>query len=402
MTASPAKIAREEERLRRWRLVLGGGKAEGTGVALEGRDGEVDAALSALYDSPPRDPKDTSRRKKTSGGLNASAPRVARWLGEIRRLFPSSTVQVLQRDALDRLGIERMLLEPELLELVHPDVNLAATLLALRSAIPARSKELVRKVVRRVVRELMQRLDEPMRQAVTGSLQRSERTRRPRPGDIDWNRTILRNLRHYQPQSKTIVPEKWVGFGRRHPALRDIILCVDQSGSMGSSLIYSCLYAGVLASIPALRTRLVVFDTAVVDLTDQLREDPVDLLLGVQLGGGTDIEQALRYCAGLVTRPEDTVLVLLSDLFEGASRHKALRHVAGLVQRGVQVISLLALDDEGQPSHDQDFARSLASMGVACFACTPDRFPDLMAEALAKHDVTGWASRQGIFVARGS
>ncbi len=401
MTVGSSHLSGDHERLRRWRLVLGGGKADGTGVALQGTDGEVDAALSALYDSPPRDPKEP-RRTKPSGGLSASAPRVARWLGEIRRLFPSSIVQVLQRDALDRLGIERMLLEPELLDLVHPDVNLTATLLALRSAIPARSKDLVRKVVRKVVQELMQKLDEPMRQAVTGSLQRSERTRRPRPGDIDWNRTILRNLKHYQPLSKTIVPEKWVGFGRRHPALRDIILCVDQSGSMGSSLIYSCLYASVLASIPAVQTRLVVFDTSVVDLTDQLGDDPVDLLLGVQLGGGTDIEQALRYCTGLVTRPEDTVLVLLSDLFEGASRHKALRHVAGLVQRGVQVISLLALDDDGQPSHDQDFARALASIGVPCFACTPDRFPDVMAEALAKRDVAGWASRQGIFVARGA
>jgi len=323
----------DDNRVRRWRLVLGGGPADGTDVALRGADAEMDAALTALYDSPTIEPNVPRRSRERRGGLGASAPRVARWLGDIRRLFPSSVVRVMQRDALDRLGLERMLVEPELLAAIHPDVHLVATMLALRSVIPARSKEVARSVVRQVVTELLQRIEQPARQAITGSLNRADRTRRPRPSDIDWNRTILRNLKHYQPTYKTVVPERWVGFGRRRPAMRELILCVDQSGSMGASLVYSSLYACVMASIPSVRTELVAFDTAVVNLTEQLQGDPVDLLFGLQLGGGTDILQALRYCESLIQRPEDTIVVLVSDLFEGANQKQTLARAARLEHR---------------------------------------------------------------------
>lgn len=390
-----------EARLRRWRLVLGGGEAEGTGVALRGTDAEIDGALSALYDSPTQEPTRPGRKDQRRGGLGGSAPSVARWLGDIRRLFPSPTVTVMQRDAVERLGIERLLLEPEMLAAVRPDVHLLTTLMALRSVIPARSRELARGVVRQVVEDLLRRIEQPARQSVTGSLDRSARTRRPRPRDVDWNRTILRNLAHYQPSHKTIVPERLVGFGRRRPSMREIILCIDQSASMASSAVYASLYGCVLASIPALRTELVVFDTSVVSLTDRLGADPVDLLLGLQLGGGTDIRKALRYCEQLVRRPQDTVLVLVSDLFEGASHKQALAAAARLVRAGVQLIVLLALDDDGEPAHDREMAAALAAMGVPCFACTPDRFPGLMAAALERRDVAGWAASEGIVTARG-
>lgn len=390
----------DDNRVRRWRLVLGGGPADGTDVALRGTDAEMDAALTALYDSPTIEPNVPRRSRERRGGLGASAPRVARWLGDIRRLFPSSVVRVMQRDALDRLGLERMLVEPELLAAIHPDVHLVATMLALRSVIPARSKEVARGVVRQVVTELLQRIEQPARQAITGSLNRADRTRRPRASDIDWNRTILKNLKHYQPAYKTVVPERWVGFGRRRPAMRELILCVDQSGSMGASLVYSSLYACVMASIPSVRTELVAFDTAVVNLTEQLQGDPVDLLFGLQLGGGTDILQALRYCESLIQRPEDTIVVLVSDLFEGANQKQTLARAARMVRSGVQLIALLALDDDGEPAHDRDFAALLAALGVPCFACTPDKFPELMAAAIARGDVGDWAAREGIVTAR--
>ncbi len=388
------------DRIRRWRLVLGSGNAEGTGVALRGTDAEMDAALSALYDQPIAPPGRPPRKGDRRGGLGASAPRIARWLGDIRRLFPVPVVQVLQRDAFDRLGIERLLLEPEMLEAVRPDVHLVTTLMGLRSVMPNKSKALARTVVRQVVENLLRHLEQPARQAMTGSLDRAARTGRPRPRDIDWNRTILRNLAHYQPDYGTIIPARWVGFGRRRPAMRDLIVCVDQSASMGASLLYASLYACVLASIPAVRTSLVAFDTAVVDLTDQIHDDPVDLLFGLQLGGGTDIVQALSYCESLVRRPEDTILVLVSDLFEGGSRRKAVARAARLARSGVQIIALLALDDDGEPAHDREFASSLAHLGIPCFACTPDQFPRMMAEAIERRDVGDWAAREGIVTAR--
>jgi hypothetical protein len=375
------------DRLRRWRLVLGGDDADGTGVDLGDIDRAVDGALAALYESD---------RK---AGLGSSAPSVARWLGDIRTFFPQSVVRVLQRDALARLDLRKMLVEPELLEAVVPDVHLVASLTALAGVLPARVRESARRVVRRVVDELAARLEQPLRQAVAGSLARSERTRRPRPGDLDWERTIRANLRHYQPPWRTVLPVLRIGRGRRRSALRDVILCVDQSGSMAASVVYSGIFAAVLAALPALTTRLVVFDVNVVDLTPALA-DPVDVLFGVQLGGGTDINRALAYCQSLVTRPRDTVLVLVSDLFEGGDREALLRRVAGLVGAGVQVIALLALSDEGAPAYDHALAAELAALDVPAFACTPDRFPDLMGAALAGRAVDEWAASVGIAVAR--
>jgi len=375
-----------EERLRRWRLLLGGGRADGTGLALGGGDAKLDAVLGELYDAGEGEGRRTA-------GLGASAPHVARWLGDIRAYFPSPVVRVMQRDALERLGLRQMLLEPELLSRVEPDVHLVATLIGLRSVIPARTRDTARQVVRRVVEDLERRLANPLRSAVRGSLSRSARNRRPRHSEIDWDRTIRANLKHYQPEHRTIVPERLIGWARRRRALKDVILAIDQSGSMAPSVVYSSVMAAVLASLPALTTRLVAFDTAVVDLTDQLA-DPVDVLFGVQLGGGTDIGRALEYCQGLVTRPADTVLVLISDLVENGLRDRLLKRAAALVDSGVRLVVLLALSDEGRPAYDHDVAAALHALGVPAFACTPDLFPELMAAALSGRDLNQWAAAQ--------
>ena len=174
--------------------------------------------------------------------------------------------------------------------------------------------------------------------------------------------------------------------------MKDIILCLDQSGSMGTSVIYSGIFGSVLASIPAVSTRMVVFDTAVVDLTDDL-QDPVDLLFGVQLGGGTDIARALTYCQGVITRPQETVMVMGTDLYEGGDSREMRKKFVSLVNSGVQLIVLPALNDDGAPSYDKGHAEFLASIGVPTFACTPDKFPDLMAAALSKQDIGMWVSQ---------
>jgi Mg-chelatase subunit ChlD len=374
----------ETERLRRWRLVLGGGPAEGTGHGLDERDLRLDRALGALYDSD---------RK---GGLGASAPSVPRWLGDIRDYFPAAVVQVMQRDALDRLDLKRMLTEPEMLEAVIPDVAVVSTLIAMRGVLSGRTKETARLVVRKVVDALLAKLEEPLRQAVNGAIDRASVNRRPRHAEIDWNRTIRANLRHYQAEYRTIIPETRLGHGRRsRGSLRDVILCIDQSGSMANSVVYSSIFGAVMASLPAVSTRLVVFDTEVVDLTDAL-DDPVEVLFSVQLGGGTDINRAVGYCASRITRPEDTVLVLISDLYEGGVEAGLLAQAQRLVASGVQVVALLALSDEGAPAYDRSLASRLAALGVPAFACTPDLFPDLMAAAIRKADLESWAASAGI------
>jgi hypothetical protein len=371
------------DNLNKWRLVLGGNDADGTGFSLTGLELQMDKTLEALYDS------------EKKGGLGPSSPNVSRWLGDIRTFFPSSVVQVMQRDALQRLNITQMLFEKEMLENMEPDVHLVATLLTLRHAIPDKTKDTARQVVKRVVDELLRKLSQPTLQAITGSLHRSIRNRRPRHNEINWHATILKNLQHYQPDYKTIIPETRIGFGRKTTSLKDVILCLDQSGSMGTSVVYSGIFGAVMASIPAIQTRMIVFDTAVADLTEEL-DDPVDLLFGVQLGGGTDIQAALTYCQQIITRPADTVLVLITDLFEGGNDNNMRRRAAELTAAGVQVVVLLALNDDGAPAYDHGNAQYLATLGIPVFACTPDKFPDLMAATLSKQDINGWAAKEDL------
>lgn len=370
----------EEEYLKRWRLILGGNEADGTGITLTQEEQRIDQSLEAVYDSDRR------------GGLGSSAPKVSRWLGDIREFFPQTVVQVIQRDAIKRLNITSLLMEKEMLETVVPDVHLVATLMSLSRVIPEKNKDMARQVVRKVVDELLRKLSAPTQQAVTGALNRSARRRNPRYNEIDWKTTITKNLKNYQPEYKTIIPEVRIGYGRKRKAMKDIILCLDQSGSMGTSVIYSGIFGSVLASIPAVSTRMVVFDTTVVDLTDDL-QDPVDLLFGVQLGGGTDIARALTYCQGVITRPQDTVLVLVTDLYEGGDAREMRKKFVSLVNSGVQLIVLPALNDDGAPSYDKSHAEFLANIGVPTFACTPDKFPDLMAAALSKQDIGMWISQ---------
>jgi Mg-chelatase subunit ChlD len=378
-------MAAEEKQLRKWRLILGGHGQEGTEINLEDLDLKIDRTLEALYDSD------------KSGSLGASSPNVSRWLGDIRTFFPSSVVQVMQQDALKRLNLTQMLFEKEMLENVEADVHLVATLMTLSRVIPEKTRDTARQVVRKVVDELMKKLAEPTRQAISGSLNRAIRNTRPRHHEMNWRATILKNLKHYQPELKTIIPETRIGYGHKRSALKDVVLCLDQSGSMGSSVVYSGIFGSVMASIPAIGTKMVVFDTAVADLTEELT-DPVELLFGVQLGGGTDINLALTYCQQIISKPADTVLVLITDLYEGGDAAGMRLRATELHAAGVQLIVLLALSDDGAPSYDHKHAQFLADMGIPVFACTPDKFPDLMGAALTKQDIGLWAAKENMIL----
>lgn len=381
----------ESERRRRWKLAVG----EDDAGDLSERDLRLGRALSALYAANPR-----SKR----GGLGASAPRVARWLGDIREFFPAPVVQVIQKDAFERLNLKALLLEPEFLATLEADVHLVADLIALRSAIPEKSRATARLVVRKVVDDLLKRLEQTTITTLRGALNRSQRTRHPRHGSIDWARTIETNLKHYQPEYATVVPETLIGHARKSktPAdLEHVLLCVDQSGSMASSVVYASIFAAVMAALPAIDTRLICFDTSVVDLSDRL-SDPVEVLFGVQLGGGTDINAALAYCEHRIEQPVKTHLLLISDLFEGGDAKAMLARIAALKQSGVTVIVLLALSDDGRPAYHTDHAGQIAAMDCPVFACTPDQFPSLMAAALSRQSIQEWAAAHDIALVRGT
>lgn len=389
------------ERSRRWRLILGqtideedaspqpdSGEAKGSDdqSGLSEQDQAMDEALEALYGD------------STGGDLSDSNPDIARWLGDIRTYFPAPVVQVMQRDALNKLNLRRLLSQPEFLEAIEPDVQLVANMLALRRVMPGKTKETAKEVVRRVVEKLLEQLTYPLEQAISGSLNRAARTRRPRHKEINWGRTIHANLKHYQVEQQTVIPETLIGYGRKRSALRDVIIALDTSGSMATSVVYGSIYASVMASIPALATKLVMFDTSVVDLSGKL-DDPVELIFGLKLGGGTNIDRALGYCQQLVTRPRDTVLVLITDLFEGGSKENMIRRLATLGSDGVEIVTLLALNDQGAPRFDRQMAQELVNLGIPAFACTPQLFPDLMSAVLNGRNIRQWAVSHDIVAA---
>jgi len=374
----------EDLRLQKWRLVLGKESDPASEVGVEGVAAGMDDVLEALYNN------------ERKGGLGASSPNVNRWLGDIRKYFPVSVVQVMQKDAVERLDLQRLLLEPELLQMVEPDVGLVATILSLSKVMPAKTKDTARLVIKNVVESLEKKLRNPLRQAIEGALSRSIHNRKPKLKEVDWNRTIRLNLKHYQPDYQTVIPELIVGHGRKGQALKHIILLVDQSGSMASSVVYAGVMGAIMASLKSVKTHFIAFDTAVADLTNEMK-DPVDLLFGVQLGGGTDINKALGYAKELITAPADTVLILISDLYEGGSQTEMLKKAAAIKSSGANFITLLALDDKGAPSFDRAMAGNLTLMGIPCFTCTPDRFPELMAAAILKRDLSQWlVGKEGV------
>ena len=374
----------DQERIARWRLILGS-ESQNTfdsmgGTALSEEQFLMDQALAAIYGGP--------GESFGGAGKGPSSPHISKWLGDIRTLFDSETVAVVQNDAIARKGLKQLLLEPELLENLEPDMNLASTLLMLKDQIPKKSKESARRFIRKIVDDINRMLENDVRRAITAALNRRAHSPMPSAAAIDFPMTIRRNLKHYNPRLGTIVPEKVWFFDRSSRVNRwNVILDIDQSGSMGQSIMYASVMACILASMSAVQTHVVAFDTQIMDLTP-LCQDPVDLLFGFQMGGGTDIAKSIGYCQTLVENPGKTLFFLISDLMEGGNRAALLRRIGEMKESGVTVIVLLAIADGGKPCYDEQTAQRIANMDIPCFACTPEKLPQLLERALKGQDLT--------------
>src|SRR5688572_2170916 len=384
----------DQEQLKRWRLILGQHAQESLqrmgGCQLSAEQTGLDEALAAIYDETSGEDKSGKR----SAGLGPSAPNLAKWLGDIRSYFKEDVVMVIQNDAIEKKGLTQLLFEPEMLKTVEPNPQLVGTLMALKGRIPERTKETARMVVRAVVEKIKRLLEQRIRQAVMGALNRKEHSPLPNAATIDWKWTIGRNLKNYQPSLGTIVPEKVYFYSRAQRSNNwTVIVCMDQSGSMAESVVYGSVTGSIFASLPALNTRVVAFDTEIVDLTEQGGNDPADVLFGVQLGGGTDINKAVAYCERFVTDPAQTIFFLITDLFEGGNQAQLVRRLKDLVESGVRVICLLALSDSGVPTFDEHLAKKISEFGVPCFGCTPNKLSELIEGVLKKQDLKALAAR---------
>ncbi|MDU1890857.1 MAG: VWA domain-containing protein [Dysgonomonas sp.] len=381
------------ENMVRWRLILGQDTKAMENVGLSQEQSIMDAALAAIYDG---ETQSTGGGKKAAG-LGSSAPNLAKWLTDVRTFFPQDVVSVIQSDAIERKGLTKLLFEPETLKNVKPDISMVGTLMALKGQIPEKSKETARQLVREVVDEIMKRMEQDLRRAVTGALNKKAHSPISNFSATDWKRTINRNLKNYDRETKRLIPEKFYFFERSQKQKAwTVILDIDQSGSMADSIIYSSVMGSIFASMPALDTHVVAFDTEVSDLTELCQNDPVDMLFGVQLGGGTDINKSVAYCQSLITNPRKTMFILTSDLYEGGVRAGLLRRLSEMHENGVKVITLLALSDSGKPDYDEKLGREISKLGIACFACTPDRLPELVEAALKGSDLTKFEEKNKV------
>ena len=372
----------QTEQLSRWRLILGAETEESFsgmgGSPLSREELLMDAAGGAISGGR----GESFGGSGGGGGKGPSSPLISKWLGDLRSLFDPETVAVVQNDAIERKGLKQLLLEPELLDTLEPDLNLASTLLMLKDQIPKKSKESARAFIRKIVEEINRLLENDMRRAVTAALNRRAHSPMPSAAALDFPYTIRRNLKNYNKELGAILPERVWFFDRSSRVNRwHVILDIDQSGSMGQSILYSSVMACVLASMSAVRTSVVAFDTQIMDLTP-LCADPVDLLFGFQMGGGTDIAKSIAYCQGLVESPARTLFFLISDLDEGGNRAALLRRLEELKASGVTAVVLLAIADGGKPYYDAQTAQRVAAMDIPCFACAPEKLPELLERAL--------------------
>ena len=356
--------------LNRWRLVLGrdsSGHIPDSNMPVNFI--QMEELLEFLYS---REGSADSRE----GGNGASALTVAEWINKVRVLFPQQTVEILERHALERYELTELLNDKEVLEKLEPNVDLLKTILSLKHMMNGDVLETAKRIVRKVADELTKKLESQVKAALTGKRSRSNSSQTRSIRDFDFDRTVRANLKNYDTENKRIMLERVYFHGRTRSFNKwRVIICVDESGSMLGSVIHSAVMAGIFAHMPMLDTRLVIFDTSVVDLSGYA-DDPVDVLMSVQLGGGTDIGGALGYCESLVEAPERTILVLVSDLYEGGARNVMYSRFAGLVESGVKVIALTALDAEANPCYDRNAAQTIADMGVHVGAMTPDKLAE--------------------------
>lgn len=376
----------QHKELSRWRMILGEETQDDfenmqEGFTLSDHDIMMDAALAAIYGGE-------NAQGQSGAGKGASSPHITKWMKDVRTLFDPELVKVIQQDAIERKGWKQLLMEPELLEQLEPDIEMASVLLTLKDMIPSKSKDQARAYIQKIVDIINKQISSDLKRSITAALQKKEHSPLPSASAIDFPYTIRKNLKHYSNDLQTIIPERVYFFDRKQKSNHwHVILDIDESGSMSSSIMYSSVTACILASMNAVKTNVVAFDTTIMDLTD-LCSDPVDLLYGFQLGGGTDIHKSVKYCEQLIEEPDKTIFFLISDLDEGGNHAGLLHRLQDMKDSGVLVVCLLAIQDGGKPYYNQDMAQKVANLGIPCFACAPEKLPELLHAVLQKQDLS--------------
>ena len=369
-----------QEAINRWRLILGAFSEDS--LEGNGQDGfayrEIDDLMDFLYSREYGD----ERGIRGEGSLDPSSLTVPEWIRKIRRLFPKEVVERLENEALDRYQLTDILTDKKVLESMQPNMNLLKNILALKDRMKGEVIETAKRIVRQVVEELSKKLENDIRQGFSGRINRSSSSTYRSSKNFDFKKTIRKNLKNYDSEHKTIILER-IFFNQRIKRFNpwNIVICVDQSGSMLESVIYSAIMAGIFAKLPILKISMVIFDTEVVDLSGYV-DDPVDVLMSVQLGGGTDIGKAMNYCETLIETPLRTMMILVSDLCDGAGYRPMYASAKRIIEAGAKLFVLTGMDEQSQGMVDKNAAKIMASLGTRVASCTPGSLAGWIAESM--------------------
>lgn len=372
----------QRKTLTRWRLVLGK-CAEQQGICIGDEDADaqrIEALVGYLFSS---DGSGEVRPQDRQGGRGPGhAMNVPRWVDEVGRLFPREAKEVMERELVNRKGLRELMEQPEILERIEPNQELVKTLLTHRDLMNEKTRGLARKIIDQVVQELQQKLKVQIEPAITGAIRRDKHSPRRVYRNLDLKRTVNRNLRNFDSASrKLLVDRLYFHAAERKSRPWHIIVAVDQSGSMLDSAIYSAVMASIFVELPAVRTSLFLFDTDVADLTDQVGQ-PIDVLLSIQLGGGTDITRALQYAYQLVRQPARTIVVLVTDFYEGRAERDLVNQVKEMAQAGIRMIGLGALGYDARPEFNKSTAAKCRKVGMDILSCTPEKLAEAMAHII--------------------
>ena len=370
----------DKQTLNKWRLVLG--QFANDEINLQPSFLDMDSVLDYLYSREYSEEQGIRQEDKTKGygSREASKLTVPQWIAKVRKLFPSQTVEILQKQAIDKYNLTELLTDEKILKQMQPDMELLKNILTFKSMMSPQVLKTARSIIDEVVKQIEKKLETEIKEAFHGRKNPYKSGTLRTMRNFDFKKTIRKNLKNYDNEHKTIIPSQ-LYFSSRVKKQNEykIIIVVDQSGSMISSVIYSAVMAGIFSKLPVLDTNLIIFDTKVVDLTDYI-SDPVETLLNVQLGGGTDISKALDYATTKITQPQKTIVVLVSDLYDGYDYKQMYRRVYDIIEMGAKMFVLPALDFESNGSYDKNAAQKMANLGADVAAITPKELAQWIAK----------------------
>lgn len=391
---STPQLPHDPHTLARWRLVLGkNAEQHAINCAGDGQCQRIEGLIGFLFGeggeggggaagSGRGGGSGKGRSKDRQGGQGGSVLTIPEWVDQVSELFPHQAKEVLEKELVQRRGISELLEKPELLEKIEPNMDLVKTLLTHKDLLKPETRVLARKIIEQVVEQLKDKLRIQVEQAITGALRRDRHSPRKVFRNLDLKTTLRRNLKNFDEESgKLLVDQLFFYAAERKKRPWHIIVTVDQSGSMLDSAIFSAIMASIFAEIPALKTSLVLFDTNVVDLSDQVGQ-PVDVLLSIQLGGGTDITKALQYSHQLVRIPGRSIVVLITDFFEGRDERDLIKQTKEMAESGIRMIGLGALGYDARPAYNKATAGKLRKVGMDILCCTPENLAECMAQII--------------------